>query len=441
MLSIKRYLPRTLFGRSLMILVTPVVLIQLITTFVFVDRHWSKMTTRLAYAVSGEVAVVASALKDGADNDRLYNIVEYAGQYLSLTVSYDEGARLPSEQEASITKVWEEVVADRFSKELAAQIAEKFVVRTDFVEKMMEVSIAMDGGVLTVNFPLRRLYSSSGYIFLLWMVGTSLLLLIIAIAFMRNQVRPIRKLAAAATRFGKGRDTPYFKEEGAREVRQAGRAFLDMRRRIERQISQRTDMLAGVSHDLRTPLTRMKLQVEMLPDSADKQGMREDIEDMERMIHGYLDFVRGDGDEDFQAIQLSAVFEKLGAALKRQNTQVEISIDPDLSLPVRPLAFERAMNNLLTNASKYADRVWVKAFGDGEKIQIQVEDDGPGVPEDQYEEVFKPFTRVDSSRNPETGGIGLGLPIAMDIVHSHGGKIWLEKSEYGGLCAIVRMPV
>ena len=439
--SIKRFLPRTLFGRSLLILITPVLLIQLITTFVFFFMHWTKMTTRLAFAVSGELAVMTAALKEDGSQQNVDDIAQYASAYLSMDVRYQREARIPDEIHSSGLKIWEGIVAQKLSDELAAQIRENFIVHADFREKTLVVFIQLEGGVLEVAFPQRRLFSSSGYVFLLWMIGTSLLLLLIAILFMRNQIRPIRKLAAAAERFGKGRDTPFFKPEGAKEVRQAGRSFLDMRRRIERQVSQRTDMLAGVSHDLRTPLTRMKLQIEMLPDSADKEGMREDIQDMERMIGGYLDFVRGDGDEDFETVELAAVFEKIAALLRRENMQVEISAQPSLELAVRPLAFERAMSNLLTNAAKYAEHIWIKAHADGGKIHIQIEDDGPGVPPDQYEEVFKPFTRVDTSRNAETGGVGLGLPIAMDIVHAHGGKIWLEPSEHGGLCVVVRMPV
>lgn len=439
--SIKSFLPRTLFGRSLMILVTPIVLIQMISVFLFFDRHWSKMTTRLAFAVSGELSVIVAVVKNAQGSDGFAPVSRYAGQYLDLYVTYEPGEKIPGAENESFVQVWEEVVAQKLSAELASQISEPFVVHTDFNKKMIEVFVQLDNGMLHISLPQRRLFSSSGYVFLLWMIGSSFLLLVVAIMFMRNQVRPIRKLAAAAERFGKGRDTPFFKPEGAKEVRQAGHAFLDMRRRIERQVSQRTEMLAGVSHDLRTPLTRMKLQVAMMPDGADKTDMQQDIADMERMIHGYLDFVRGEGDEKFETVTVLAVLDKLAAKLKRQGIVVDVAVPAGMVLSVRPLAFERAMGNLLTNAGKYAGHVWISAHEDGEKLQIAVEDNGPGVPEDQYEEVFKPFTRVDSSRNPETGGVGLGLPIAMDIVHAHGGKIWLEASAHGGLKVVVRMPV
>ncbi len=439
-LSIKQFLPRTLFGRSLVILITPVLLIQLITTFVFFDRHWSKMTTRLAFSVAGELAIVTTALNEGQDPEKIANIVRYAGQHLSMDIEFKPGMTLPQELELSRLQIWESVVASKVASELDKKIAEDFIVHADFGEKEVSVFIQLDDGVLTAKFPQNRLFSSSGYIFLLWVFGTSLLLLFIAIVFMRNQIRPIRKLAVAADRFGKGRDTPFFKPEGAREVRQAGSAFLDMKRRIERQVSQRTDMLAGVSHDLRTPLTRLKLQVEMM-DGDERNEMREDIIEMEKMIHAYLDFVRGDGEEEFESLSLVSMFERLREIKRPKSPDIEIDIPNDLVIEVRPMAFERAMSNLINNAARYADGIWVKAFCDEEKAQIEIEDNGPGIPEAFYDEAFKPFTRVDPSRSTETGGVGLGLAIVMDIVHAHGGKIWLDKSTHGGLKVVVRMPL
>jgi two-component system osmolarity sensor histidine kinase EnvZ len=248
-------------------------------------------------------------------------------------------------------------------------------------------------------------------------------------------------LAVAADRFGRGQDVPKFKPEGANEVRQAARAFIDMRRRIQRQVSQRTDMLAGVSHDLRTPLTRLNLELEMLSETVNVEGMKQDVHEMERMVAGYIDFVRGDGEEQFEFIELKTLFDKMIAALNRQRVAVAQDVEEGLRVRVRPLAFERALNNLMVNASKYGEHVWVSAFLDDGKVHIQIEDDGPGIAEEMLSEVFKPFKRVDDSRNAETGGVGLGLSIAMDIVQSHGGNIELSTSTYGGLCAVVRLPV
>ena len=300
----------------------------------------------------------------------------------------------------------------------------------------------MDNGVLVVEIPERRVFSSSGYIFLLWVLGASILLLSVSVLFMRNQIRPIRKLAVAAERFGKGQEVPKFKPEGAREVRQAATAFMDMRRRIKRQISQRTDMLAGISHDLRTPLTRLKLELEMLGNRLPQvTDMKQDVDDMERMISSYLDFVRGDGDEGYSYIDLGDLCERLLDQLVRQDHIGYLELKERIKLRVRPLLFERALNNIIQNAVKYGEHVWISAFIDDKKLQIQIEDDGPGVEEDFYNEIFKPFKRVDSSRNVDSGGVGLGLSISMDIIQGHGGNITLSKSQHGGLCVVVRLPL
>lgn len=440
---IKRFLPRTLLARSLLILIAPVLLIQVIAIYMFFDRHWNRMTTRLAYAVSGEIALVTALTRDSvsAANFDLSSFTFYARKNLDLGVEFKPGAALPDRQEKWPPRLWEGAMAEQLQHELSVRIGLPFVVEPLFERKSVAVHVLLPEGVLTVIFPQRRLFSSSGYVFLLWMIGSSLLLLLIAIVFMRNQIRPIRKLAVAAERFGKGRDTPFFKPEGALEVRQAANAFLEMRQRIQRQITQRTDMLAGVSHDLRTPLTRMKLQLEMLPEGPDVIDLKHDVQEMEKMIHGYLDFVRGNGDEQFSSVDLDVLFTRMIAGLRRQNIEVTLEAEAGLRLTVRPLAFERALSNLLDNAGKYGRHVWIAAAASDKKIVIQVEDDGPGILPEHYEDVFKPFMRVDSSRNADTGGVGLGLPIAADIIHAHGGKIELGRSVHGGLRVTVRVPV
>lgn len=279
--------------------------------------------------------------------------------------------------------------------------------------------------------------------FLLWMILSSIILLGIAVLFMRNQIRPIRRLAIAAERIGKGRDLPAsFKPEGAREVRQASKAFIDMHDRIKRQIAQRTAMLAGVSHDLRTPLTRLKLQAAMMGNTPDTEAMRNDIGDMERMLNAYLDFVRGEGGEGSSRVDLKYMLDRIVQLTRRSGTVIEFEAEGDLSIPLRALAFERCLNNIIGNAKKYARSIWVRAERmNAETIVITVDDNGPGIPEDQMEDVFRPFVRVDKSRNAATGGIGLGLSIAQDIVHSHGGEISLAKSPHGGLRVVISLPV
>lgn len=441
MFSLKKLLPRTLLGRSLMILITPILLIQMIATFIFFDRHWSKMTVRLAYSVAGETAMIASALESDPTPKNVQDIIGYASQHLDLLVGFQPGATIEKKSSNFQPDAWKSHMADTLRGQLEINLQRPFYLTIDDDEKWIVIDVQLSEGVLSVILPQRRLFSSSGYIFLLWMIGSSIILLAIAILFMRNQIRPIRKLAAAAERFGKGRDVAYFKPEGAKEVRQAGEAFLDMHKRIKRQIEQRTTMLAGVSHDLRTPLTRLKLQLAMLPASNEIGAMKGDIQEMEKMIGGYLDFVRGEGDEEAQPVSLSVLIEKIADAARRQGLSIETGVPDEVKLMLRPQAFERCLMNIVTNAGQYGKHIWLSTALDGKYLNIVIEDDGPGVPQEQYEDVFRPFYRVDSSRNAATGGVGLGLPIAMEIVHGHGGKIWLEESSYGGLKVIIRLPV
>jgi two-component system, OmpR family, osmolarity sensor histidine kinase EnvZ len=441
MFSVKSFLPRTLLGRSLMILITPILLIQVIATFVFFDRHWGKMTMRLAYSVAGETALIASEFENDPSPQQMRDIIGYASQHLDLLVGFKPGAAIEQKSSNFQPDAWKSHMAETLRGQLETSLQRPFFLAIDDDEKWIIIDVQLSEGVLSVMLPQRRLFSSSGYIFLLWMIGSSIVLLAIAILFMRNQIRPIRKLAAAAERFGKGRDVAYFKPEGAKEVRQAGESFLDMHKRIKRQIEQRTTMLAGVSHDLRTPLTRLKLQLAMLPDNKDVKEMKGDIQQMEKMIEGYLDFVRGEGDEEAQPVSLSATIDKATDAARRHGLNIESSVGRDTQLMLRPVAFERCLMNIITNAGQYGKHIWLSTQLDGKYLNIIIEDDGPGIPADQYDDVFRPFYRVDSSRNAATGGVGLGLPIAMEIVHGHGGKIWLEESNHGGLKVMIRLPV
>ncbi len=440
-ISLKTFLPRTLLGRSLMILVTPVLLIQIIATIVFFDRHWSKMTDQLAFAVAGEIAAIADEIsQDGDHPERLKGISSYAAKNLNLLVSFSKDETLSAElmHQAESRR---SIVARTLDRALERQVRLPHTVDVDIHEKWVEVGVQLNKGVLHVSFLQRRLISSSGYIFLLWMIGSSIVLLAVATLFMRNQIRPIRRLAVVAERFGRGLEIPAsFKPEGAYEVRQAARAFLDMHERIRRQIHQRTAMLAGVSHDLRTPLTRMKLQIEIMEPSPDTQAMRGDIADMERMIDAYLDFARGEGGEQAVRTDLREMIQRVAGNAEREGASVTVSLPDDLVLLIRPVAFERCLNNLVGNACKYARHTWIEARHKEDKALIIVDDDGPGIPEDLRDEVFKPFVRGEPSRNQATGGVGLGLPIVQDIVHGHGGKIHLEQSPRGGLRVVIQLP-
>lgn len=442
--SIKKFLPRTLFGRSLMILVIPVILIQVVTSIVFFDRHWTKMTDRLAFAVAGEISVISDQFEKVTDPEEIKEVASYAAQSLDLLVSFEPDGSLEVERENISDFASRSFVAKTLARALNNQVRRPHAINLDIEEKWVEALIELDNGLLRVSMPQRRLFSSSGYIFLLWVTMISIVLLTIAILFMRNQIRPIRRLAIVAERFGRGLEvSPGFKPEGSREVRQAAQAFIDMQGRIRRQIQQRTTMLAGVSHDLRTPLTRMKLQAAMMPSTPDNDALKQDISDMERMIDAYLDFARGEGGEKSARENIGGIIERLVNGFKRQSVKVHLDIDAgsELMAHIRPLALERCFSNIMNNARKYAEEIWVKAWREDDTVMVQIDDNGPGIDEDKLDDVFKPFYRVEGSRNPSTGGVGLGLPIAQDIVFSHGGKIDLSRSEQGGLSVLIKIPV
>lgn len=435
--QINHVLPRSLFGRSLMIIVTPLILLQVVSTWVFYDSHWDTVTRRLAQGVAGDIAAVVEMMRDNPDPAHYARVFEIASRTMQLDVVFRPGVALPT----SPILIRQNLVDEKLSAALASFVGRPFLIDTRSLEKEVEVQVQLEDGVLHVELPRRRLFSSTTYVFILWMVGTSLILFAVATVFMRKQVRPIRRLADAAEAFGKGRDVPDFRPEGATEVKQAAGAFLVMRDRIKRQITQRTEMLAGVSHDLRTPLTRMKLQLALLGDNADTAELKTDIAEMERMLNAYLAFARGEGAEQPVETDLSDLLEEVVGNARREGAAVELRADSGMIVPLRPDAFRRCITNLIANAQRYAHRVAIAASRHGSAIEIVVDDDGPGIPREKREEVFRPFFRLDTSRNPETGGIGLGLTIARDVVRGHGGDLVLDDSPLGGLRAKLRLPV
>lgn len=442
--AIKDSLPRTLMARSLLILVMPVFLVQIITIYIFFDRHWQKMGDRLAFGIAGEIAMIADEI-DKNDAPERVEAIEKGTKVLAFSMSYDRYAQLAevfNDPKGLQNPSRENIIAQTLSRAFDVQLKRPYNIRVDRDEKWVIVTVQLDNGVLRAAVPERRIFSSSGYIVLLWMAGSSVVLLIIATLFMRNQIRPIRRLAIAAERFGKGRDVPFFKIEGAREVRQAAKAFVDMKSRLQRQIQQRTAMLAGVSHDLRTPLTRMKLQLEMMGNGSDVADLKQDLADMEKMIGAYLQFARGEGGEEPVRTNLAELIEGVARSMNREGIRVYLDLGNDnLELLLRPVAFERCMINVIDNALKYGKTAWVSVQKFGETIEICVDDDGPGIPKVQHEDVFRPFYRGESSRNAKTGGVGLGLPIVQDIVLAHGGQVWLDDSPKGGLRVVIDLPV
>ena len=432
---IKRVLPRTMFGRSLLIVVVPLVLLQAIATWIFYDRHWAAVSWRLSAGVAGDIALLIEAMPlAGSDTDTA-RLLEKAQAVTDLELTVSRGERLPPPLPSSGTLLEEQLIQ-------AMQGRVNLPYRIDALgePRGIQIKVQLTDGVLTVDVPRNRLYSSTTYIFVMWMVGSSLVLLAVATIFLRNQVKSLRRLAAAADGFGKGRPVPFFKIEGAVEVRQAAIAFMKMRDRIQRQIRQRTQMLAGVSHDLRTPLTRMKLALELLRDDPAVEELKSDVAEMEHMVHGYLDFARGEGTEAPVETDISLLLEDMAAAMRREGTPLSVATPPECVMPVRPNALRRCIGNLIGNACRHGNHVWLTGVAIADGIDILVDDDGPGIQPADRDRAFRAFIRLDPSRNPSTGGVGLGLTIARDVARSHGGEVTLESSPRGGLRARVHLP-
>ena len=436
---LKKILPRTLFGRSLLILIMPVILLQIVATFIFYDRHWDDVTRRLSLGLAGDISMVIRMLGEDPESDRQGEILALARRHLDMEIRWLPGEILPNEP---VRFQLRNLILDRM---LNRALGERLFrpVRTDTVNygNQVEIRVQLPDGVLQVLTPRKRITSSTTIIFVMWMVATSLVLLAIAIVFLRNQMRPVRRLAEVADSFGKGGEATDLKPSGAAEVRQATRAFLRMRDRIRRQISQRTEMLAGVSHDLRTPLTRMKLQLALLGEGREVADLRSDVAEMEGMVEGYLAFARGQDSEAAVVTDLTQILNEVVAAASRNGRNVDLTVKGDMIVAVRPGALKRCLTNLLDNAQRFGEHVWVGAERNGESIEIVVDDDGPGIPEESRDEVLRPFRRLEASRNPETGGVGLGLAIAWDVARGHGGDLVLETAPPGGLRAVVRIPV
>lgn len=434
---VKRILPRSLLGRSVMIIVTPLILLQVVTSLVFYDSHWDTVTRRLARGVAGDVATVIDLLRDTRDSAARERLFAVAKSNMQLDLSFVARARLPE-----VPTALRETLVDRnLASALAELVGRPFLTDTRARETAVEIHVQLADGVLRAIVPRKRLFSSTTYVVILWMVGTSVALLVVSTIFMRNQVRPIRRLATAADAFGKGRDAVDFEVEGASEVRQAATAFTLMRDRIRRQLSQRTDMLAGVSHDLRTPLTRMKLALAMMGEEGEVADLKSDVVEMEKMVDGFLAFARGEGREQPVLSNLTELLRDVVANAKREGANIELTADDAMTLTLRPDAFRRCLSNLIGNARRHAKSIRITAVHLGDAIEIVIDDDGPGIPPDMREEVFRPFVRLDLSRNPETGGIGLGLTIARDVIRSHGGELLLMDAPTGGLRALLRLPV
>lgn len=437
---LKTYMPTGLFTRSLLIIVMPVVVTQIVVAFVFMERHWSTVTQRLSRAVVSDIAMLTDLRmrEQGGDGELLSQM---AGDAFSMSVAFLPGETLPADRETPIVAL----LHQSLSRELSQQVGRPFWIDTQTYDNYVDIRVLLPGEVMRVLAQRKRVYATNSHIFMIWMIGTSVILLVVSGVFLRNQIRPIQRLAKAAEEFGKGRDMPDFRPSGATEVRSAAASFIEMRDRIQRQIEQRTTMLAGVSHDLRTPLTRLKLHMAMLPQNDDAEELNADISEMEDMLDDYLAFARGYQGETAAEAALAPFLNQIHHDAERRwpNVQVRLVETPDLNVSMKQNALRRCITNLVNNACNHAALVHVTAQLNSaqDKVEIIVDDNGDGIPADKLEEVFRPFYRLDDARNAQTGGTGLGLAIARDVARGHGGDIVLSKSAMGGLRATISLPV
>src|SRR5271165_3662569 len=435
--TFRGWMPTGLYARALLIMIVPMVVLQSVVAFVFMERHWNTVTRHLSAAVVQDIAALIDVYKGYPQDKDRAQLRRIAGQRLGLVVDFLPVGDMPPPG----PKPFFSLLDQTLSVQLGRQIGKPFWIDTVGRSNLVEIRIQLDDAVMRVFAQRSAAYASNSEIFLFWMVGTSSILLIVAVLFLRNQIKPILRLADAAESFGKGREAPNFRPRGAREVRRAAQAFLEMKSRIERSIEQRTAMLAGVSHDLRTILTRFKLELELIGDSPEVDAMRKDVDEMSGMLEDYLAFARGDSGEHAQPTDMAMALEELRSDAERNGHAATVAFHGLPVVTVKPASFKRCLGNLVSNAARHANTISIAGHRDHRYLTVTIDDDGPGIPAGMREEVFKPFLRLDDARNQDEGGTGLGLAIARDIARSHGGDIMLGDNPMGGLRATVRIPV
>ena len=433
-------IPKGLYARSLIIIIAPIIVLQALVAYFFMERHWRNVTSRLSQGLAGEIAMIVDLHRIDAtiegDAFLIRTVKRRLGHDITFSGKDSGNDPLPPVTQAHI---FQSFLDNVLSKELVRQVQRPFWIDSSKNSSEIEIRIDLGDGIMTLVTRRSQAYASNVHIFLVWMLGSSFVLIVIAVLFLRNQIRPILRLADAAESFGKGRDID-FRPRGAREVRQAGRAFIEMKRRIERTIEQRTTMLNGVSHDLRTVLTRFRLSVEMMEDGPEKEPMTKDVNEMARMLEAYLAFARGDASESATEIDFGDMIDDLKREAEALGAPMTASMTGESCITVRPDAFKRLLSNLVGNAARFGSRIDLSATHDARWLSVSIDDDGPGIPAHSRDEVFKPFVRLDEARNQDESGTGLGLSIARDIARSHGGDIILGESPLGGLRATVRVP-
>jgi len=432
--TLKKIFPSGLYTRSLIIIIAPIVILQAILTFVFLERHWQLVTKKLSSSVVSEIGMMMDMQK----NNDLIEISSNAKKFYDINLRLltnqriDNDFRLPAN-----------LVEKTLSQELQKNLDNKYSIEDIPEEKKVIINIEVENGILEFVIPRRNVYATNSHIFLVWMVISSILILSIAILFLRQQIKPIEKLAKAAESFGIGRKIKNFKPTGATEVRKAADAYIKMQERIEKFLEQRTLMLAGVSHDLRTPLTRIKLQLEMYSNQKGNTELLKDVNEMQYMLETYLDFSQTVSSEEDTEVDLKELIDNI-ISTSNEKSKI-ISLKPtnlkNIKYICKKIALKRCVINLINNAKAFGDEVLITLNESNKEITITIEDNGPGIPKKDYEKALRPFQRLDSSRNQNIAGSGLGLSISQEIMNSIGGNIKLSKSKLGGLKVIMALPL
>jgi len=431
---VKKILPKKLFYRSLLIVATPIIILQIIITIVFFDSLWIKANKGMTRSLVGEVETLFDVYRTQQDEKQKETLIAIYNKNFDLTVALKENEILPKEK----IERWFSPIDRSLRRELKSVFGTSYWFDTITYKEKVDLRIKYKSGILQIFFPKEKIAPSSARIFALWITLPGLLLITIAIIFLKNQTRPIANLARAAEKFGKGEFVKEFRPSGAQEIRQAAYEFDRMRKRITVHLNQRSEMLSGISHDLRTPLTRLKLQLAFLkqPDLSKKMG--EDIEEMERMLNEYLEFASHQKNEETELINLNVIIKDI--AKKYDKNRINLFLEENPEISIRPNSIKRCLINLIDNALAYGKKAEIFTKKTMNAMVILIDDDGLGIPESEYQNVLKPFYRIDKSRSQNKSGVGLGLSIANDIVRAHGGNISLEKSPLSGLRVKVSLP-
>ena len=439
-MQFRNYLPKTLFGRMLSIIMIPMILVQLLTIFIFYERHWDTVTRHMASQLAADISLLTDRLGSAPDKATVGVIQATGWQYFTFPIQHYPDADFVGQNSAPPASFAEQMLR----RELGKRVQQPWYLDIDSDPNLIYIDLQLDQGILRIFASRKRIFSSTGWTFFGWTLGSSILLFTIALIFMRGQVQPILRLANAARALGLGRQASDYQLEGAREVRLAGRAFQAMRHRIMRQLNERTEMLAGVSHDLRTPLTRIRLQLALMGENEDATAIRADLAEMEDMIDAYLSFAAGEGEEPTEDTDVTKMLDRLTTQARNAHAFDISFTPPQPALPIFPLrrkAMRRAFENLISNAVAYSTKAEITARYRNDEVTVIFDDNGAGIPAERRDDAVRPFVRLETSRNRQTGGTGLGLSITSDIVLGHGGELSLEDSPLGGLRVVIKLPV